>query len=349
MSGFDLVVDRRDLTQAEIHPLDVDAPLVEGEALFEIERFALTANNITYGAAGDMIGYWRFFPAPGELGRIPVWGFAKVIRSNAADAPVGLRLFGYWPMSSHAVARMARRGEGYVETSAHRAELPPTYNAYSAAVPSSDDDYRALLRPLFMTGFILDDQIFETPPAALVLSSASSKTALSLAWLARKRGAQVIGVTSAANAARLKALGLYDDLVAYGEEATLKVPAPVVYVDFAGRASVTAAVHAALGEALVSSIGVGLTHWDAMRAPPVQIAGPKPAFFFAPDRIRQRIKDWGAEGLDQRFGAAMASFIADSPWLNLRHHRGADALKALYGQVVAGAVQPDDGHIVLPA
>ena len=349
MSGFDLVVDRRDLTRAEIRPLDTDAALAEGEALFEIERFALTANNITYGAVGDQIGYWRFFPAPEGLGRIPVWGFARVVRSHAAEAPEGLRLFGYWPMSSHAVARMARRGAGYVETSAHRAELPPTYNAYSVAEPSDQDDVRALLRPLFMTGFILDDQICETPPASLVLSSASSKTALSLAWLARRRGVKVIGLTSAAHVERLGALNLYDELAPYEAAGQVSASAPAVYVDFAGRRAITAHVHAALGADLVASIGVGVTHWDALGAPRVEVPGPAPSFFFAPDRIRQRMKDWGAEGLDQRFGEAMAAFVADSPWLTLRHHQGADALLALYGRVVAGAVQPDDGHIVLPA
>ena len=76
-----------------------------------------------------MIGYWKFFPAPEGQGRIPVWGFAQVVRSNAADAPEGLRLFGYWPMSSHTVLRLEARASGFVETSPHRAELPGAYNA----------------------------------------------------------------------------------------------------------------------------------------------------------------------------------------------------------------------------
>ena len=95
--------------------------------------------DVTYGAVGDQIGYWRFFPAPEGMGRIPVWGFARVVRSNAADAPEGLRLFGYWPMSSHTVARLVKRPSGYVEASAHRAELPPTYNAYQAAEPGAKE------------------------------------------------------------------------------------------------------------------------------------------------------------------------------------------------------------------
>lgn len=36
-------------------------PLGEGEIRFRIERFALTANNITYGVVGDKLGCWQFF------------------------------------------------------------------------------------------------------------------------------------------------------------------------------------------------------------------------------------------------------------------------------------------------
>ena len=129
--GWDLLVDRKDLRHTTLVPADPDIALADGEALLAVESFALTANNITYGAVGDQVGYWKFFPAPDGLGRIPVWGFARVVRSSAADAPVGLRLFGYWPMSSHTVARLAKTSQGYVETSAHRAELPPTYTTGS--------------------------------------------------------------------------------------------------------------------------------------------------------------------------------------------------------------------------
>jgi hypothetical protein len=327
--------------------MDPDAPLADGEALLEIESFALTANNITYGAVGDRIGYWRFFPAPEGMGRIPVWGFARVVRSRSAETPVGLRLFGYWPMSSHAVARFEKRPSGYVEVSAHRAELPPTYNAYQAAEPATDDDWRSLLRPLFMTSFLLDDQIAEAAPATLVVSSASSKTAMGLAWLARRRGVRVIGLTSTGHAARLTRFGLYDAVLDYDHVGDLQAAAPAAYVDFAGRASVTRGVHEALGAGLTLILVVGVTHWDAMGGAAPE-TGPQPVFFFAPDRIRQRMKDWGAAELDARFAAALREFVAANPWLNLKRHTGPAALQALYAEVVAGRVSPEDGHIVRP-
>ena len=64
MAGWDLLVDRADLRRTTLVDADPDVALAEGEALLAVESFALTANNITYGAAGDMIGYWKFFPAP---------------------------------------------------------------------------------------------------------------------------------------------------------------------------------------------------------------------------------------------------------------------------------------------
>lgn len=348
MRGWDLLVDRLNLRKTLFAHSDPEVPLAEGEAMLVVESFALTANNVTYGAVGDQIGYWRFFPAPEGMGRIPVWGFARVVRSKAPEAPEGLRLFGYWPMSSHTVARLERRPSGYVEVSAHRAELPPTYNAYQVAEPAADDDWRSLLRPLFMTSFLLDDQLSETPLKTLVLSSASSKTAMGLAWLARKRGVKVIGLTSPGHVELLSGLGLYDRVVPYDAIGDLTVEAPAGYVDFAGRGAVTRDVHEALGEALVVSLGVGVTHWEAMGAP-LKLVGPTPVFFFAPDRIRQRIKDWGGAELDLRFAAGLKAFIAGNPWLSLKHHTGPDALQALYGDVVAGKVSPDEGHIVRPA
>jgi len=43
-----------------------------------------------------------------------------------------------------------------------------------------------------------------------------------------------------------------------------------------------------------------------------------------------------------------SNWCAGNPWLSLKHHAGAEALQALYAEVVAGKVRPDEGHIVRP-
>ncbi|MDG0970259.1 MAG: DUF2855 family protein, partial [Porticoccaceae bacterium] len=60
---------KKDLTKSRIVETDENQAieaLQDGEVLVSIERFAFTANNVTYGAAGDTIGYWKFFPASAD-------------------------------------------------------------------------------------------------------------------------------------------------------------------------------------------------------------------------------------------------------------------------------------------
>ena len=72
--------------------------LEQDQVLLKIDRFALPTTNITYCAAGDMFGYWGFFPAEEGFGRVPVMGYSDVVASNHQDVQVGERLWGFYPM-----------------------------------------------------------------------------------------------------------------------------------------------------------------------------------------------------------------------------------------------------------
>ena len=85
--AVDFLVRRDDLRQTKfapaLPPTSTQASLAPGQALLRIDQFAFTSNNVTYGAFGDAMSYWNFFPAA-EVGwgRIPVWGFGTVIASQ---------------------------------------------------------------------------------------------------------------------------------------------------------------------------------------------------------------------------------------------------------------------------
>jgi hypothetical protein len=352
MTHWDLLIDKADLTRSELAtaPATTSSDLKDGEVLLAVERFALTANNVTYGAMGDAFGYWRFFPAPEGMGRIPVWGFATVEASRAEGVEPGLRLFGYLPMSSHFVARLVRTRGGLVDAAEHRSELPPTYNQYVEAPADPSDDYRALLRPLFMTSWLIDDFLADQADfgaQAIILTSASSKTALGLAWALHRRGLKVVGLTSPGNTAFLEGLGLFDRVLSYADTQTLETDGPVALVDFAGNRAVIGAIHHRLGDKLVHSAVVGATHWQAPSAQGEDsLPGPKPVLFFAPDQIRKRAKEWGAEVLDTRFRAAMEAFVEDNSWLKLETAQGAEGLQTIWNKVVSGEARPEVGYIV---
>ena len=115
----------------------------------------------------------------------------------------------------------------------------------SAAIrrsPGKQGDYQALLRPLFMLSFLVDDFLAENEffgANSVMLSSASSKTAYGLAHLlhARRDGIKVIGLTSAPNVAFVESLGCYDEVVTYDAVTSMPADSPVAYVDMAGNSA----------------------------------------------------------------------------------------------------------------
>ena len=74
ISSVQLVVARNDLKTCKIIEtlLPSVAQLPEDGLLVKVDRFALTANNITYAVMGDQLKYWDLFPAPDGFGIIPV-------------------------------------------------------------------------------------------------------------------------------------------------------------------------------------------------------------------------------------------------------------------------------------
>jgi hypothetical protein len=95
----DFLVDRNDFTRTTSRSAKLRYD--PSQAIVAIERFALTANNITYALMGASANYWDFFPAEADWGRIPVWGFGRVVSPGASGLVVNERLFGYMPMSTH--------------------------------------------------------------------------------------------------------------------------------------------------------------------------------------------------------------------------------------------------------
>ncbi len=346
----------------------VDAPLAPGEVRVRVDHFAYTANNITYAAFGEAMNYWRFFPVAEEAdtwGVVPVWGFGVVVQSLHPGVAVGERLYGYWPMATHAVLQPARLSSGhFFDGAAHRAGLHAVYNQYLRC--SADPLYRAdreglqaLLRPLFLTAWLIDDFLADNAffgitaegrRGALLLSSASSKTAYATAaQLAQRNGVEVIGLTSAANVAFCEGLGVYHRVLRYDQFDTLPADMPCVYVDFAGSASLRRAVHERFG-ALAHSSAIGGTHVTDLGGGQ-DLPGPRPVLFFAPAQAKKRHGDWGAADFNARLERAWHAFIEQvsqpaAPWLVVREHRGVDGVQAAHTLVLGGQGDPRLGHML---
>ena len=358
MKSTDFIVARDDLQQCKLIETQLpDAAALPDEALLvKVDRFALTANNITYAVLGDALKYWHLFPAPQDFGNIPVWGFGDVIASRHQGIAEGERLFGYFPMATHLVIEAADVSKrGLRDAAAHRQGVAPVYNAYARvggdpSFAGRQGDYQALLRPLFMLSFLVDDSLSEHEfygARSVMLSSASSKTAFGLAHLLHlRKNIRVIGLTSAGNADFVQSLGCYHDVVTYDAVASLPSDSPVAFVDMAGNSDLRAKLHRHFGDQMKYSGRIGLTHRSSSPDEP-ELPGAKPVWFFAPDQIRKRAREWGPGGIDTRFGAAWSGF---APMLDrcleiIEGHGGA-AVKQTYLDTLNGRVPPDQGHIL---
>ena len=357
-------VGRTDLRR--IHWLDTpSAPLEAGAVRLHIDRFALTSNNVTYGAFGDAMNYWDFFPTgDAATGCIPVWGFATVSESRSAGVEVGERFYGYFPMADEVVLEPARiDARGFVDGAAHRRELHGVYNQYLRS--SSDPLYRepdesllALLRPLFMTSYLIDDFLADNAffgARTVLVSSASSKTAYGLGFcLAARRGkaeaVASVGLTSPANLEFTKGLGCYDEVVPYANVTGLAANQSVVYVDMSGNAGLRATIHGHWQDRLAYSCSVGGTHWEDLGGGK-GLPGPRPVLFFAPAQVKKRVAEWGPAGLQERLALTWAAFLArvrdpSHPWLRVASGQGRQAVAATYIALLDGKVAAIEGRIL---
>jgi hypothetical protein len=353
----DFLVRRDDLRASKVVDGDEPAAAQAGEVVLHVERFGLTANNVTYGAFGDPMGYWQFFPAPDGWGRIPVWGFGDVIASAVDGIATGDRFFGYFPMSSHVTLRARPDDAGFTECSDGRAALPGSYNRYLRATPDrgfdpAHDDANVIMRVLYLTGWLIADQLERSDwsdAATVVLSSASSKTAFSTAFEIARRDPRprIVGLTSPANRAFTEGLGCYDDVLTYDELASLPLDGGIAYVDMAGGGELRRAVHEQAGDALRSSLMVGATQWEHAQIASEGLPGPAPVFFFAPAHTEVLAASLGGVELQRQVGEAWGGFAGRvGDLLTIESSRGTDALARVYGDLLEGRADPSKGYVV---
>ena len=351
ITTFEVNRDDRAVTRAVEQTIELEP----GQVLARIDHFALTSNNVTYSVIGHLMGYWDFFPADAGWGRVPAFGHAEIVESRCDGVEPGARVYGYLPMASHVVFEPGRiNPHSFHDMAAHRQPMSDVYNRYAltSADPLHDPEreaQRMLLHPLFMTSFVIDDWCGDNElfgANTVVLSSASSKTAVGVAHLmSRRDGVHVVGLTSPGNLDFTTSLGCYDQVVTYDAVGTLD-NGPAVYIDMSAAGELRHAVHTHFGDNLKASSSVGATDWEHMGAG-AELPGPTPELFFAPTQIEKRNAEWGREEMERRILDAWTTYSAwTDDWMTVVHHDGPDELAALWADMLPGRVDPALGHVV---
>lgn len=356
-------VDRFDPTKTRV----VEEPIIEltpGRAKLAIERFGLSANNISYHSLGDAMGYWKLFPShdvESPWRRIPVWAVATVVESAHDDLAVGGRFFGLFPMGDSVVVEAADvRTTSFRDAALHRQDvMAPVWNHYTVLPGDTEStaeerSWNVLLRPLAITGYLVGDHLAEHGcfgADTVVLSSASSKTALMTAFFLRSLGApRVVGLTSPGNRQFVLDTGAFDQVETYGDLDHLNGKG-FVFLDYAGNITVRAGVVDACGTSLVKHFAMGMA-----QAPDLgqlmdtsSLGGPPPELFPAQLAVTSRRRELGGEEYDLRTVAAMSDARSwTNDWLAIIEGQGMDAVEGVYRSLLAGDVSPNSGHVLLP-
>ena len=92
-------------------------------------------------------------------------------------------------------------------------------------------------------------------------------------------------------------------------------------------------------------MAVGAAHWEELGAGGEgELPGPAPTFFFAPDRVVKRSKDWGPDGLEPRVAEAWHPFCEwIGGWLEVIPGQGFEALAERLPRRARGPGRAEEG------
>jgi hypothetical protein len=351
-----MLVDRSQIDRVELRTESLRT-LASGWVRLQIDHVAITANTITYGQFGDLLGYWDFFPAETGWGRVPAIGWGTVVASAVPGVEVGTQLSGWYPMATSVDLQATATESGLRDDGEHRLAHAPTYRAFTvdpdAVAAGADVMARySLLRGLSGTGQLIVSFLADARFSGLeqvVVLSASAKTSIATAFAARARrnatggGPAVVGLTSARNEAFVRDLGLYDQVLTYPQAASVARCRSAI-VDVAGAGEVVAALHDRLGDRVLHSMVVGKSHHDAPAA--AITSGPQPEMFFSPSEVERRVAEVGAAAFRAESAAGVAGFVADSErWLTVERVAGPEAFADAWARAFTGDVPPSVGVV----
>jgi len=328
----------------------------EGDVLLRIERFGLATNNLAYALLGDAMGHWNAFPASPGWGRPPAWGVARVLAGDSALASPGDRLTGYLPMATHALVHAEPTESGMSASDTHRSDALPMYRRMTRTPPdpgwdSGNDDVDVAMLPVSLFAALLADDLINSGVRALVISSASSRSAAALARLLRVAGVRTTGLTSQPHRGAAESTGAYDLVYTYDDIDRLDINLDsVAYVDVAGSVNISTAVRRRMGSKLTTNVAVGGTHLRELPKSAESFHGGLPvARFNVGVREQEIVAAKGFAYMDRIERSAHAELVPwAATWLRVQKLTGLSAAGLAWRQLADGATDPRAAMVVVP-
>lgn len=359
--------------------------LQRGQVLLRVDRFAFSQQALGYlvkGYTRTFSAYHKFFPhAESGLYRSGCWGYATVVQSEHPRVEAGTRLYGLVPPCRYLVQDVGgvipadRKGEA-PKVEMARESVPfefrrfleydvlvsPVACAASEADAGNDaerepdsyselDDWMLATKESYTMAYYIDEQLLvETGMInCVVISCASSKTALALAYCLRMREMRsVVALTSEEHLEFVQSTGMYHEVYTYDDVEALGTSRTLAYIDFRCDGTLRQRLAQHLGTLLMYSLIIGPAVFQR-KAEGQLFEKRHREVVFDESKWRERRKSVPEVVQTDRNVKLGHSYRAFVEWIRermrLRYWSGVESVVKMYGEVYSNRVAPDEVQI----
>lgn len=346
--------------------------------LLRIDKFAFSQMPLGYlmkGYTRTFSAYHDFFKYPTTkeegLYRSACWGYCTVQESLHPKVPVGTRLYGLVPACQYSIQKImryipaSRNGDpALVEFDMDRMPFNlRRFQEYEVVTENSSqdpemEDWMIATKEIYTMAFYMDEQLLVDTGQinSVIISCASSKTAMALAYCLRMRGGVsieremscVVGLTSKEHLDFVKSTDLYHEVYTYEEVESIPNDKTIVYMDFKCDGAVRQAITLRMGTNLMYNMVLGPAVFQKkMKDQLFEKRAREILFDESSWRERRRmVAEVTKTGRNEKLKYSYTAFVERMQKLmKLRHVSEPEAFRKMYDSVYSNEASPSEAFI----
>lgn len=344
--------------------------LETGKVLLRVDKFAFSQMTLGYllkGFTRTFNAYHNFYNY-GEDGtyRSACWGYATVMESQHPKVPVGTRLFGLVPAAKYtvelvggcipkskngmdpAVVEITMEGVPY---NMRRFQEMEIVEESAANQEPQWEDWRCVLKEIYTMAFYMDENLLVDTGMinSVIISCASSKTAMALAFCLRMREMRyVVGLTSKEHLEFVKSTDLYHEVFTYDDVAQLPQDHTIVYMDFKCDGELRQNITLRMGTNLMYNMVLGPAVFQRRMKDQVFEKRAREMLFDESSwrERRKMVAEVTKTGRNEKLRYSFKTFVERMKrHVKLRHFSGAESLTKMYDRVYSNSALPSEACV----
>lgn len=339
--------------------------LGQGAVLLRVDKFAFSHMALGYlmkGFTRTFSAYHNFYKFPEDnLYRSACWGFGTVMESTHEKVPVGTRLYGLMPAARYQVQTVGgtipgKTGEpSHVELSME--DVPFNLRRFQEMEVISDElephleDWIISTKEIYTMAYYMDEQLLVDTGMinCVIISCASAKTALALAFCLRMREMRyVFGLTSKDHLEFARSTDLFHEVFSYDDIESLPNNHTVVYMDFKCDGELRQQITLRMGTNLMYNMVIGPAVFQKkMKDQLFEKRAREVLFDESSWRERRRlVAEVTKTGRNEKLKHSYKAFIERmKQYITVKHVGSVDGFVKMYDALYSNAALPSHVHV----